>query len=1133
MNQKFSGYFEEGRWAKIRAFNNGERFELRSEDIAPEENGSYICRISEEATKSEGMNVWQLGFEWDQPRDIRAVEIDFDSGFDASQIKEQYVQYWQRSWPTKNPDRDAGARRGWIEVDDAYNGRWVEAYGEIELRPDGTSEVFDHIDVTEADRVGIWGPHEEFNSSEDYNAFFRRTLKLRVMFVSEEPPAVSGFRIIGNCAAEDRSCEIWFDAAQNGCETRLSEKDISIWNGEIRSIESFEGGLRLNYTANTGVRTAGDATVLQFACEPPFGVNAADIEGGVYMEDYGLLITAPLDGITAAEKVAKLTEGRQSIFDRVPEHAEQTVANAFAEIPEMEPTKQPPYGRYVILGWDGLRKKFCLRYNGDIFADKKQQKSARRDVSGTRWAGPLLHFRIASGDPPTRREKKDECRQYMPDAAVPVYVTEWEDREIEYRQTSFATLRDPSLIGKSGLRGDEDIVVMNRIEIRNASDDSHVSRLYIELFPAEQAVVRENRLIATGRVVPDNTVHCGWRIQKYDTDFMRLAAKPEKGELRCIPKVSDGAVTCWMEPGERDIFSYYDGSRPNFEVPTSVPTTLLHEVELGAFETCVLDFAIPYNTPVTQKEMEELSGFDFDEQRELVTKFWSGFYGKAAKMELPGEKHLNDFMKAVPWHIIMTAMREPVTGNYIVPAGTYTYMACGNEACMQIRLMDYLGYHDYAEKYLETYVNCQGSNGLDGNFKSKEGALVAVNYGGRGTNDDQFAYNLDHGYILSCFADHYMLTGDGEWLRRVAKTVVDGCDFVFREREANKKFEANGEKVPYYGLMPHGHLEDNREWRCWFAVNAHACGGILRIAKALGEIGHPDAQRILDAGIEYRDDIRDCLVRAMSKSMAVPNGRGGYIPHLPTQAEIRGRDWGWFREVAYGPLHLVYGLVLDPNEQLTTWILRDLEDNLFISRSYGRIADKEKYWFSRGGITIQSNLLFNDLVYLERNEPERAIRALFNDFAQNLYRDMNCFTEHPIPEYGHGIGPFFKTPDEAQFLVFLRNHLVRETENGLALLQGASREWFAPGESIKLDGFASAYGPVSVVTENSAESSRVEISAKWRRTPGVLRVSLRRPDKKAAVRVLVNGSELCCGCVDGDVISIENPGEKLEIKAEY
>ena len=481
----------------------------------------------------------------------------------------------------------------------------------------------------------------------------------------------------------------------------------------------------------------------------------------------------------------------------------------------------------------------------------------------------------------------------------------------------------------------------------------------------------------------------------------------------------------------------------------------------------------------------------------------------------------------------MTAMREPVTGNYIVPAGTYTYKACGNEACMQIRLMDYLGYHGYAEKYLETYVNCQGSNGLDGNFKSKKGALVAVNYGGRGTNDDQFAYNLDHGYILSCFADHYMLTGDKDWLRRVARTVIDGCDFVFREREANKKLNENGEKVSYYGLMPHGHLEDNNEWRCWFAVNAHACGGILRIARALGEIDCPEAERIMKAGLEYRDDIRDCLVRAMAKSPAVPNGRGGYMPHLPTHAEIRGRDWGWFRETAYGPLHLVYGLILDPDEQLTEWILRDLEDNLFISRSYGRIADKEKYWFSRGGIAIQSNLLFNDLVYLERDEPERAIRALFNNFAQNLYRDMNCFTEHPVPEFGHGVGPFFKTPDEAQFLVFLRNHLVRETKDGLALLSGAPRGWFAPGKTLRFEGLASGCGPVSVEAVSGADSSRVSVSAKWRRAPEALRVSVRRPDGRTPLRVTVNGEEICVDCVDKDAIIIRNPEEKLDITAEY
>lgn len=1126
-----NNYFEEGKWSRIRAFNNKQRLDMRATPIEPLQNDSFVCLPAEEETKAEGRPIWQIGFEWDQPRDIKGVEIDFDESFNGNLIKEQYVEYWIRTWPTAHKDVYSGARRGWIGVDDAYNGSWTEAFGNIKISETSSQTIFDHVDQTEVYHSGPFGEIPAFNNSEDYNAFYRRTLKLRVMFDCEIAPVIKAFRLIGNATVETKTYEIYSNVS--GKDVDIGCDALSIWNGEIKSLEKIDNCIVVKCLVNTGVKSDGDVTILQIDGRYPFGVNVADIPNGVYMEDFDILVTTPLGDLTPIEKIKELTDNKRSIFDRIPNHFEQTRSNAFEEVPELKNDKQPPFGRYVILGWDGLRKKFCLRYNGDIFADKLLQKSARRDLAGTRWAGSMLHFCLSTGDPPDRREGGKDCRQHMPDAAVPIYVTEWIDREIEYKQTSFATLRDTLLIGSHDLKGDEDIVILNRIEIRNASADTHVSRLYVELYPGENLKLIGNNLVATGRVVPDNTVQYGWRVQKYNDDCMRLAAKPEKGELRCIPKVCNGVIPKYMYPGNYYDHMYYDGPAINLEATSSIPGTLLHEVELGSFETCTIDFVIPYNTPTECSEMEAVSLFDFDEQKELITEFWRNFYKKASVMELPDEKHINDFMKAVPWHIIMTAMREPTTGNYIVPAATYSYMACGNEACMQIRLMDYLGYHDFAEKYLDAYVNGQGTNGLDGNFSSKEGALVAVNYGGRRSNDDQFAYNLDHGYILWCFADHYMLTGDKEWLKRVSKTIVDGCEFVFREREANKKYDENGEKVSYYGLMPHGHLEDNKEWRCWFAVNGHACGGIIKCAKALADINHPEAERIMVQAMLYKSDIRDNVIRCMSKSPAVPNGKGGYMPHIPTQAEIRGRDWGWFREACYGPLHLVTGLVLDPKEDLTTWILRDLEDNLFISRDYGRISDKEKYWFSQGGNTIQSNLLFNDIVYLERNEPERALRSLFNNFAQNLYRDMNCFTEHPVPEFGHGIGPFFKISDEAQFLVNLRNHLVREDDKSLLLLQAASREWFAPGKKIKLEKFASGNGPVSIETESYETCIKVTIDGDWRNSPEQLKIYLRRPDKKSPVEVVVNGNEVCPYYINGDEIIIDKPAENLEIIAKY
>ncbi len=124
--------------------------------------------------------------------------------------------------------------------------------------------------------------------------------------------------------------------------------------------------------------------------------------------------------------------------------------------------------------------------------------------------------------------------------------------------------------------------------------------------------------------------------------------------------------------------------------------------------------------------------------------------------------------------------------------------------------------------------------------------------------------------------------------------------------------------MPEYGLLPAGHLEDNQEWGYWYAVNAWAYGGLRDLAAVLADIGHPEAARLQREAEAYREDILASVRRARSESPVVLLRDGTTIPHTPTQAGRRGRAWGWFREGAYGPLHLVDNDLLDPTSQEVT-----------------------------------------------------------------------------------------------------------------------------------------------------------------------------------------------------------------------
>jgi len=403
-----------------------------------------------------------------------------------------------------------------------------------------------------------------------------------------------------------------------------------------------------------------------------------------------------------------------------------------------------------------------------------------------------------------------------------------------------------------------------------------------------------------------------------------------------------------------------------------------------------------------------------------------------------------------------------------------------------------------------------------------------------------FAYNLDPGFIMETLALHWRLTGDRAWLARVTDKLVQACDFIIRERQATKLHEPGwqGERpVAEYGLLPAGHLEDNQEWRHWFAVNAHAYGGMHKIAGALADIGHPEAARLAQEAESYRTDIRQAAHRAMVEAPVVRLLDGTYIPRIPTRTGTRSREEGWFREAAYGALHLCESDVYDPAEEEMSWVLKDLEDNLFISREWGRPVDLERYWFSHGGVTIQANLMDTAIDYLRRGDVKAGLRSLFNNFGASTYTDVRCFTEHPVIELGHGIGPHYKVSDESKALVWLRAFLLREVGATLHLAEGAPRAWFAAGQPAwGVQRMASEFGPVTYRVQPAAGALTVEMEAGWRQPavwrqrPAELHVHLRAPEGVTLHNVTVDGQPAAYA---HETVRITNPAGHITVRAEY
>jgi len=569
------------------------------------------------------------------------------------------------------------------------------------------------------------------------------------------------------------------------------------------------------------------------------------------------------------------------------------------------------------------------------------------------------------------------------------------------------------------------------------------------------------------------------------------------------------------------------------EETRGIPTAIEYAVELAGHDSHTITLKIPFETPTDETGIAHVRALDYDAKLADVADYWTRYVNEGTSLDLP-ETALNDLHRSVRTHVALSARKDAPSGLFTIPAATYGYGPCGNEACMQIRCLDYWGHHGRAAAYLELYLQLQGAKPLDGHHSTQEGVLQGLGVH-EGDIFGGFNYTTDHGFIMFALAEHYRLTRDRAWLERAAPCLVRACDFVINERQATKRQESDGREVPEYGLLPAGHLEDNPEWRYWFAVNAHAHGGMKAIAEVLTEIGHPEAERVAEETVAYRDDIRRALERAVVESPVVRLLDGSYSPHVPVRTGLHGRELGWFREAAYGALHCVDGEVLDPNDPIVTWILKDLEDNLFVSREWGRPVDLDRYWFSHGGVTIQANLLHNALAYLRRDQIEHAIRAFWNNLGASLYPEVRAFTEHPVIELGHGVGPFYKCPDETGFLTWLRMFLVCEEGRRLWLARATPREWLHDGRVVAVYGAASHFGPLSYRIESRASAGHIQVSLSppRRNPPEEIRFRLRHPDGLPMKAVTVNGRPHRDFDAEGEFVRLTKFDDQMEIAARY
>ena len=720
---------------------------------------------------------------------------------------------------------------------------------------------------------------------------------------------------------------------------------------------------------------------------------------------------------------------------------EKTLYDRIADLPEQTWTAS----------WNGMppkKSRICFV----LGMDGSRQKF-RLDSNGgifIRWNDQYMRRIPARDTPRLDLEKqpvqlefglpKEPIERHLEEESIPTCFTTWERDGIRITQTALATTLDGIKADAPPPAPDVCAVALLRFDFTNTTDSARTAGLPITMLGGE----------------------------KYDS--IRL---DEKGLI-------------WNGTRLR-------GQVLADEVPTVSSNQIPWSAPLAAHESKSVIVKFPYLPLIEASEAAALSALDFEREQKSTGDYWRRVLNKSALLITP-EPVLNEFYRAVPGHLLINSEIEPGSNRRLARVGSFNYGNYGNESCMMVMDLDRRGYHQEAAECLESWLHYQGTVPLPGDFDSKEGVLYGA--GGYEAN----GYNQHHGWILWTTVEHYRFTHDEQWLRRVTPNIVAAADWVIREtaRTTNRHDLSRG-------LLPPGELEDIGDWWTWLSTSCYTWKGLDSAAWALEQIHHPDAMRIRAAANAYHKNLLDNFLAASARSPVVRLRDGTAVPQIPSYVQRRGRSFGWICETLEGAIHLIITKAMDPKSAQAQWILKDYEDNLFLSNQYGYTLDNfDKYWFGRGGMSMQACLLLDVEAYLYRDDVKQALRAMFNAIALNHFPDVHMNTEHALPEMGDWRGDHYKTSDEANACGWLRYIFVREENDTLLIGQAIPRDWLQSGQKCGIENAATYFGNTSIIYIGEPNRITARLEGPTRSPPSEIRVRFRAPGEKRLAKVTVN-----------------------------
>jgi hypothetical protein len=498
---------------------------------------------------------------------------------------------------------------------------------------------------------------------------------------------------------------------------------------------------------------------------------------------------------------------------------------------------------------------------------------------------------------------------------------------------------------------------------------------------------------------------------------------------------------------------------------------------------------------IKNQKFQEISETEFDTKMNLVSDFWAKDMASGMRVDVP-EMRVNNAAQAWMAYASLdvdkrNGVLEPHDG-----AGFYEQIY-GYSAALYPNALDLWGRHAEARECLESLLTFQTADGL-----------FYQNFG-----------TPDPGTLLFSLCAHYELTGDAEWLRRVAPKMAKMAEWIIRKRRESMTV-LGAQKPVTYGLIKFRPYCDHPDPVFDYFGDTYCAVGIEKTAQALAEIGlKAAAERIGQEAAVYRQDILASMDAAVVERWGMK-----VLPMEPDTRRIlessNDRASGYYGLIASCMLENEF---LPAADERTGWVMRFMEGKGGLRLGMSEFAGGIDHAYTYG--------YWLNCLKLDRVRP--VILGFYGSLSYGMSRETYSGVEVTKLFTGDNEPTLPHLYSCTQQLRLLRMMLIREDGENLWIGQAVPKHWLEEGKSIDIKGGPTRFGPVSLAIDSHPDCGEifVELTAPARQTPKIIFLRLRHPADRTISGVKVNGKPV--KGYTSDTIKLALPRGTLRIQVVY